>query len=31
MIGFDQSPSELLDEIVHAWLRAMAPETASNR
>lgn len=31
MIGFDQSPSELLDEIVRAWLRAMAPETASNR
>lgn len=25
LIGFDQSPSELLDEIVQAWLRAMDP------
>jgi hypothetical protein len=24
--GFDQSQSELVDEIVNAWLRAMAPE-----
>ncbi|HEX4559238.1 MAG TPA: TetR family transcriptional regulator [Mycobacterium sp.] len=26
LIGFDQSQSELLDETVQAWLRAMAPE-----
>jgi AcrR family transcriptional regulator len=27
LIGFDQSESEILDEIVHAWLRAMAPDS----
>ena len=26
LIGFEQSQSELLEEIVQAWLRAMAPE-----
>jgi TetR/AcrR family transcriptional regulator of autoinduction and epiphytic fitness len=26
LISFDQSQSEVLDEIVQAWLRAMAPE-----
>ena len=27
LIGFQTPESELLDEIVHAWLRAMAPES----
>lgn len=27
LIGFSQSQPELLDEIVQAWLRAMAPDT----
>jgi AcrR family transcriptional regulator len=27
LIGFETPESELLDEIVHAWLRAMAPES----
>ena len=27
LIGFQAPESELLDEIVHAWLRAMAPES----
>jgi hypothetical protein len=26
LIDFDTPQSELLDEIVHAWLRAMAPD-----
>jgi hypothetical protein len=26
LADFDQSQDELLDEIVHAWLRAMAPD-----
>jgi AcrR family transcriptional regulator len=29
LIGFSESPSELLDEIVQAWLRAMAPDSQS--
>jgi AcrR family transcriptional regulator len=29
LIGFSQSQSELLDEIVQAWLRAMAPDPQS--
>src|SRR5262245_51513372 len=29
LIGFSQSQSELLDEIVKAWLRAMAPDSQS--
>jgi AcrR family transcriptional regulator len=31
VIGFDQSPAELLEEIVQAWLRAMAPSTPRRR
>ncbi|WP_333894222.1 helix-turn-helix domain-containing protein [Mycolicibacterium gadium] len=27
LIGFETPQSELLDDIVHAWLRAMAPES----
>jgi AcrR family transcriptional regulator len=31
MDGFDQSQAEVLDEIVRAWLRAMAPEEGVSR
>ena len=31
LIGFEPPESELLDEIVRAWLRAMAPEAGTGR
>ena len=31
VIGFQQSPPEILDEIVQAWLKAMAPSTRRRR